>query len=133
MTISVSAANPCATPGGIYTPAWLEFAGIRDEADALRALSPINSLETLLKAQPDLDEAEKKAGAARGAAVSAAESDARNADESAARRVAEVAFGPMRSALQESAFWLLDRMIALGRTPCRNFVLSVSRGAGDAG
>jgi hypothetical protein len=71
-----------------YTPAWLELAGLKDQADAVRALAQVADLGTLRKAQKVLDVASEKSSAAWSAAWSAAESAAWSAAESAAESAA---------------------------------------------
>src|SRR5690606_26994214 len=61
----------------VHTPAWLELAGIRDAAAALRGLPPLRDPASLGAARPTLDAAGKKARAARGAAWAAAWAAAR--------------------------------------------------------
>jgi hypothetical protein len=56
----------------VHTPAWLELAGAKESAAALRALPRLRSAADLAGAHPSLDEARSKAAAARDAAWAAA-------------------------------------------------------------
>jgi hypothetical protein len=87
-----------------HLPAWLQLAGLNDVADETRALPKLDSWKAVTAAQPTLARS-----AARSAAWAAAESAALSAAESAATEV----LTPTALSLQESAFELLDRMIAV--------------------
>ena len=75
----------------VYTPAWLELAGLDEHARVLRGLSELVDLKSTRAAQPALDAAQKDASAAWSAARSAAESAAWSAARSAAESAAESA------------------------------------------
>ena len=83
----------------VHMPAWLELGGMREQAEALRALLPIDGKAMCRAAQPTINTARNLAAAAR----------------AAARDAAVKALEPTKISLQESAFQLLDRMIELGR------------------
>ena len=85
-------------------PVWLDLAGLHEHAAATRALIAICDTESAKSAQPTIDAAW---AAARAAAGDAARAAARAAAGAAAR--AELA--PTVTALQASAFQLLDRLI----------------------
>ena len=118
----------------VHTVAWLELGGMKDQADALRALVPLTSETTLDAALPPLNEARKRSDAAgaaawdaardaawdaaRDAALAASWDAARDASWDAARDAATQKLEPTKLSLQESAFALLDRMIALGGDQC---------------
>lgn len=83
----------------VYAPAWLELAGMKEQADALRQLPELTSDAVLGAAQSTIDKANSQASAARNAARDAArmaaDSDARYAAmmvaRSTARDAAEIA------------------------------------------
>jgi hypothetical protein len=79
-----------------HIPAWLELAGLKDHATALRTLPQLTSSELAAKAQTTI--------AAAGAAARVAAWDA-----------AWDALQSTVETLQESAFALLDHMIAVGK------------------
>ncbi len=83
-----------------YTPAWLDLAGLKPQADALRALPEITR-RTVREADGALRDAKTAADAA-GAAARAA------AGEAAVKCLA-----PTVTSLQASAFDLLDRLITM--------------------
>ena len=85
-------------------PAWLDLAGCTEQATALRALPPILSSVLAAKHQPTIEQARAKASAAGAAARAAA--------WAAAGDVAGDALRPTVVSLQDSAFELLDAMIA---------------------
>jgi hypothetical protein len=97
-------------------PAWLDLAGCTEQAAALRALPPVLSTAKAKKAQPTLDKARADASAARAAAWASARdaawAAATAADWSAARDAAWAALAPTVASLQQSAFDLLDAMLA---------------------
>ncbi len=135
----------------VHTPAWLELGGMKDQADALRALPEVTSTASAKSAQPTIETASEKAAAAGAAAWDAAEDAAwdaaRTAAEDAARDAAWAAawaaawdaardaagdaaraaawdaardaagakLKPTVVSLQDSAFQLLDRLIAEGK------------------
>lgn len=87
----------------VQAPAWLDLAGLTDDATALRNLPALTSSEIAVAVQSVLEGARQRAAAAGVAAWVAARAAAKN-------RLA-----PTVTQLQESAFGLLDRMIAVGR------------------
>ena len=80
----------------VYTPAWLDLAKLTDHAEALRALPEIKDKASAKASEAAIGKANKAAYAARAAAWDA--------------------LAPTSLALQQSAFDLLDRMIALTTT-----------------
>ena len=102
-----------------HVPAWLQLAGLNDAADKIRALPVLDSWDAVESAVPALEEAKTAASAARSEARSAAESAAWSAAESAAWSAAwsaaAEAVKPVGVSLQQSAFELLDAMIAVGQ------------------
>ncbi len=124
-----------------FTPAWLELAGLGDDAAALRGLPNLDSAALVDAAMPVIEKAHKSAAAARaaardaawaaawaaagaaawdaawaaaGAAAGAAARDAAwAAARDAARDAARAALAPTVLALQGEAFGLLDRMLAV--------------------
>ena len=94
-----------------YTPAWLDLAGLKQEAQALRDLRRIVDMVAAEAAGPVVREAQAKASAVRSAAESAAWSAAESAAWSAVRDAAEETLAPTVQTLQTSALDLLDRMI----------------------
>jgi hypothetical protein len=99
----------------VYTPAWLELAGLSDEAGRLRGLHRITDRVTASAAGPVVRDAKSSAAAARDAARAAAWDAARAAAQDAARGAARDAAGdalrPTVTALQASALDLLEAMI----------------------
>ena len=94
---------------------WLKLAKLQEHADAVAALEEITGPESARKAQPTLKAARDAAAAASRAAARAAAWDAAgDAAGAAAWAAASKALAPTVSELQESAFELLDRMIAVG-------------------
>ena len=71
-----------------YTPAWLSLAGLDDEAQRLRLLSPVLAAESLKRAMVDLTAARESRAAARAAAWDAARDAAWDAAWNAARDAA---------------------------------------------
>jgi hypothetical protein len=115
----------------VHAPAWLRLAKLDDHARALESLARITDAVTAGKAQPTLAAARAAAraaawdaagaaawdaagDAARDAAWDAARAAAWDAAGAAARDAAGDALAPTVLALQESAFGLLDEMIAVG-------------------
>ncbi len=122
----------------VQTPAWLELAGLKDEAAKLRALPALTSSEIAAACQSVIEEARSKAAAAWAAAWAAARDAAWDAARDAARdaawdaawdaardaawdaawdasyEAARSALRPTERLLQESAFDLLERMLAVG-------------------
>ena len=120
-----------------HTPAWLDLAGLKEQAQTLRALPELVSAETAAAIQPSLEAVRKDAAAARAAAWAAsgdaawdaawaaagaaawaaAGAAARDAAMAAAWDAAgDAAWDAMRQTSQElqaSAHALVDRMIAL--------------------
>ena len=123
-----------------HTPAWLELAGLKDQAAMLRALPEITSMAQVPSVRSPLEAVRKDAAAAWAAAWDAAGDAARDAAWDAARDAAwdaaraaawdaardaawdaaRAAAGdaagaklkPTRDALQQSALRLIERMIA---------------------
>jgi hypothetical protein len=89
----------------VCTPTWLELAGIKESAAALRALPPLRDLDGLQKAQPVIDEARKKSAAARAAARDAAGDAAGDAARAAAWDAAGDAAGDAARAAAWDAAW----------------------------
>lgn len=112
----------------VDAPAYLDLAGLTDEASKLRALPPLTSDEIALAVMDTLNEARSRAEAAGRAAGSAAWSAARSAARSAAWSAAERAAGsaagsaawsalePTTKQLNAGALDLFDRLIAVGQT-----------------
>jgi hypothetical protein len=94
-----------------YTPAWLDLAGLTEEAQELRSLRRIVDMVAAEAAGPVVRKAEQRASAAESAARSAAESAAESAAWSAAWSAAEQVLKPTVDLLQASALDLLDAMI----------------------
>jgi hypothetical protein len=63
----------------VHTPAWLDLAGLGDQANALRALPRLDSEQRWPELQPTVEEARKRSQAAESAAWSAARSAAESA------------------------------------------------------
>ncbi len=80
----------------VHTPAWLELAGLDDQATVLRNLPEIRGVSGLGKTQPKLDAAGDAARDAAGAAAGAAEG---------------AALAPTVDTLKTSALALLETMI----------------------
>jgi len=127
----------------VNTPAWLELAGLKDEAAELRNLPALTSTEIVVGVQATLEKARASArtraaaawaaardaawdaawaaardaawDAARAAAWDAAWDAARDAAWAAAYNAARSVLRPTEQQLTESAFELLDRMIAIGQ------------------
>ncbi len=117
-----------------HTPAWLELAGLREQAASLRSLPPLLSSAAASSAQPTIDAARSGAAAAWAAAGdaawaaawaaagdaawAAAGAAAWDAAWAAARDAAWAAakqkLAPTVTSLQQSALELLDRLIAMG-------------------
>lgn len=93
----------------VQTAAWLDLAKLSDAAVRLRELPPLTSTEIATACQSVIGSVQQEAAAARAAA--------RDAVRAAAGAAAGDALRPTVIALQESAFDLLDRMIAVGRVP----------------
>ena len=91
----------------LHIPAWLELAGMRQQAAAVRALDPILSASAVADAQPLLKAVRADSAAARAAAGAAAWAAARDAARAAAREKLK----PTVADLQASAFGLLDALI----------------------
>ena len=98
-----------------YLPTWLELAKITDIAAALRKSPPILGPTALGNVTGLLASASEQSAAAWAAAWDAAWDAARAAVRAAVRD----ALTPTVQRLQESAFGLLDRMIALGASERR--------------
>jgi hypothetical protein len=77
----------------VHTPAWLELGGMKEQADALRALPEILSADVAEKAQPTIDGARKKAAASGAAAWDVARDAAGAAAWDAAGAAAGAASG----------------------------------------
>ena len=75
----------------VHTPAWLELAGLKTQAESLRGLPPILSGTVARANQPALEGARKDAAAARAAAWDAARAAAGAAARDAARDAARAA------------------------------------------
>jgi len=89
----------------VYTPAWLELAGISDSAAALRALPPLRDSESLKAARAPIEGAKEKAAAARDAAWDAARAAAWDAAGAAARAAAgDAAWDAARAAAGDAAW-----------------------------
>ena len=116
----------------VCAPAWLELAGVKESAAALRALPPIVSTAVARESQPVVDEARAAGAAARAAARDAAWAAARAAARAAAwaaiknmdisgltagqasdaaRSACVALFAPTRATLQRSALELLEAML----------------------
>jgi hypothetical protein len=124
----------------VHTPKWLDLAGLKDDAKALRNLQPLTSSEIAVAVQSVIDGARQRASAASpaawdaawaaawaaardaagdaawAAAWAAARAAAWAAAWAAARDAAEKRLRPTVRQLQKSALELLDRMIAVGKT-----------------
>lgn len=101
-----------------YLPAWLEVAGLRDEAAAVRGLSRIVDMESAGVAGPVVRSVRDAARAARGAAWdaawAAAGTAARTAAWAAARTAARDTLQPTVTILQRGAVQLLRNMTSVG-------------------
>jgi len=103
-----------------YTPAWLDLAGLTEEATALRDLRRIADLVAAQAAGPVVRQASQKAAAAGAAAGDAARAAAGDAAWAAAGDAARAAAGaaadqklaPTVTHLQDSAISLYRQMIA---------------------
>lgn len=93
----------------VRTPAWLDLAGLKEQAAALRSLPEITDVDRVLSSQPAIDNAKKAAAAAWAAAGAAAKKGGYELAYSAARDF----FKPTEVGLLESGLQLLDRMIEL--------------------
>jgi hypothetical protein len=89
-----------------WTPAWLDLAGLSEEAHALRELRRIVDLAAAQSAGPVVRQASQKAAAARAAAGDAA--------WAAAGAAAWDALAPTVATLQDSATTLYQAMISAG-------------------
>jgi len=96
----------------VHLPAWLELGGLKDQADAIRAMPAIDASGPLEAIQPLLKDARKQSAAARAAAWAAAGAAA----GAAAWAAAWEKLKPAVTSLQDSAFELLDRLIAAEAT-----------------
>ena len=92
----------------VHTPAWLELAGVKDSAAALRALRPLQDLAALNASRPTINAARSAAAAARAAAWAAAWDATRAAAGAAARDK----LAPTVTQLQQSAIALFGALIA---------------------
>jgi len=99
----------------VNAPAWLDLAGLKDDADLLRKLPPLTSSEIALAVQDSLNDARKNAAAAGAVAGDAAWDAARAAARDAARAAAWEALQPTVTQLQGSALQLFDAMITVGQ------------------
>ena len=94
----------------VFTPAWLELAGVTEAAAALRALPPLMDLAAVKDAYPAIDDA-KKAGAAARAAAGAAAGDAAGAAAwDAAWAAAWAAAGDAAVDARAAAAWDADEV-----------------------
>jgi hypothetical protein len=134
----------------VQAPAWLDLAGLTAEAANLRALPTLTSREIAVAVQSVIGAASQRAAAAWAAAWAAAGAAARDAARAAAGDAAKAAAGdaawaaawaaardaagerlaPTVAQLQERAFDLLDRMIAVGTVAERPVVQSVESSRG---
>ncbi len=87
------------------TPAWLDLAGLREQANTLRALVPLTSDEIAIGVQDILVRVRQDADAAWSAAESAARSAAWSAAGSAAESAAGSAAESAAGSAAESAAW----------------------------
>ena len=94
-----------------YTPAWLDLAGMREDATELRERRRIADRTAAAAAQESIKAARQSAAAAWDAAWAAAGAAAGDAALAAARDAARDALAPTVRHLQASALGLLDRMI----------------------
>jgi hypothetical protein len=89
----------------VHAPVWLELAGVRDAAAALRGLPELRDPATLGSARPAIDAARSRADAARDAAWAAAGDAARAAAWAAAGAAAgEAAWAAARAAAWAAAW-----------------------------
>ena len=96
----------------VYTPAWLELAELKEQADVLRALPEMIDDHAAQAAQPKINAAWSAARSAAGSvARSAAVEAAWSAAVEAARSAAGETLRPSCRKLQKSALALLARMI----------------------
>jgi hypothetical protein len=110
----------------VCAPAFLELAGLPDDAERFRSLPELTSTAAAVKAQPTIEGGRKKAAAAwaaagaaawdaaRAAAWAAAGDAAGDAAGAAARDAARDVLQPTVTDLQTSAFDLLERMLDAG-------------------
>ena len=94
-----------------YTPAWLDLAGMREDATELRERRRIADRTAAAAAQESIKAARQSAAAAWAAAWAAAGDAALDAAWAAAGDAARDALAPTVRHLQASALGLLDRMI----------------------
>jgi hypothetical protein len=88
----------------VHTPAWLDVAGLKEQASALRALPPIDATDSARDAQPTIEAAREKAAAARDAAWAAARDAAWDAARAAAWAAArDAAWAAARDAAWDAA------------------------------
>ena len=97
----------------VCAPAWLELAGVKESAAALRALPPILSTAAAKEAQPTIDAGRAAGAAAWAAAWDAAGDAAGDAAWDAAWDAAGDALSKTKTELQQSALKLVERMIEL--------------------
>ena len=107
----------------VYTPAWLDLAGLTSHATALRELSPYTCVEIAVAAQGVLDAA---GVAARAAAGDAAWDAAWDAAGDATRAAAWDALIPTVTMLQASAAELVQRMCAVGEVHERPMIAALA-------
>ncbi len=89
----------------VHAPAWLELAGLNDQANALRTLPEINDPDQLPTVQPVIEEARKQGAAAAPAAWAAAGDAAGAAAGDAAWAAAWAAAGDAAGAAAGDAAW----------------------------
>ena len=97
-----------------WCPAWLDLAGLSEEAAALRDLRRIAALASAQSAAPVVRQAAEKAAAAGAAAGAAAWAAAWAAARDAARAAAWDKLAPTVAQLQDSAITLYKAMITPG-------------------
>jgi hypothetical protein len=89
----------------VFTPTWLDKAGMTDHAERLRGLDALTSAALARKAQPIIEQARKESDAARDAARAAAWAAARDAAWAAARAAAWAAARDAAWAAAWDAAW----------------------------
>ena len=100
----------------VFTPAWLDRAGLAGSARALEQLPELTTTELVDAALPIIRQAREDARAAAWDAAAAAAGDAAGAAAwAAARAAAWDALAETVTALQQSALELIDRMIEVPR------------------
>jgi hypothetical protein len=117
-----------------YTVAWLDLAGLADEAISLQELDPITDMDTADAAGPVVRRARDKAAAAWAAAGAAAGAAARAAARDAALAAARATARDAAGAAARAAAWAAARDAALAeaRDAARDAALAAAGAAARA-